>query len=81
MNLSRRIGVVLSMGPLAFSEKRGYPPGYEGVNVGDWVQFHENSGVDTLIRGEDDDMVSIKYIADAEILSVVTQPEAFMVMV
>ena len=81
MNLSRRVGVVLAMGPLAFSEKRGFPPGYEGPNVGDWVQFHENSGVDALIRGEDGDMVSIKYIPDADLLAKITNPDAFMVMV
>jgi co-chaperonin GroES (HSP10) len=81
MNLSRRVGVVLKIGPLAFSERRGFPPGEVPFAVGDWVNFHENAGVDTLMRGEDGDLVSIKFVNERDLLGRVPNPEAFMVMV
>lgn len=81
MNLSRRVGVVMAKGPLAYSAKRGFPEDYDAPQVGDWVHIHENSGVDTLMRGKDGEMVQIKYIPDAEIMGVLENPDAFMVMV
>ncbi len=81
MNLSRRVGVILAIGPLAYSQRRGYPADYEAPQVGDWCHFHENSGVDTIMRGKDGEMVSIKYVPDAEVKATLNNPEAFMVMV
>jgi co-chaperonin GroES (HSP10) len=82
MNLSRRVGVVLKIGALAFSERRGFPPGYVlPINVGDWVNFHESAGVDALMRGRDGDMVSIKFLVEGDLLGKVPNPEAFMVMI
>lgn len=79
MNLSKRVGVVLAIGPLAFSERRGFPAECEPIAVGDWVQFHENSGVDALMNGPDG-LVSIKYVVEADILAKIKNPEAFMVL-
>ena len=81
MNLSRRVGVVLKLGPLAFSEKRGFPPGPPPVQPGDWVQFHEDAGVNALMNGEDGDLVSIKYVNEGDLLAKIDNPEAFMVMI
>lgn len=80
MNLSKRVGVVLAMGPLAFSKHRGFPPGEPPIQVGDWVQFHESAGVDCLMNGEEG-LVSIKYVVEADILARITNPDAHMVMV
>jgi co-chaperonin GroES (HSP10) len=81
MNLSRRVGVVLKIGPLAFSERRGFPPGYAPIAVGDWVNFHESSGVEAMMRGRDGDLVSIKFVVEGDLLGKVPNPEAFMVMI
>jgi co-chaperonin GroES (HSP10) len=81
MGLGRQTGVVLAMGKMAFSERRGYQPGDDRVEVGDWVHFHENAGMDTLMKGADGQMVKIKYIPDRDLMAVLPNPEAFMVMV
>lgn len=80
MNLSKRVGTVLAIGPLAFSERRGFPDGDVPIQVGDYVQFHENSGVDAIMNGENEP-VAIKYLTEVDILAKIKNPEAFMVMV
>lgn len=80
LNSYRGMGVVLALGPLAYSQKRGFPEGYEGAKVGDWVVFNPDSGTSSLMRGETEGMVSVKYISDAEIKSVSKTPEAHMVL-
>ena len=80
MNLSRRIGVVLAIGPLAYSELRGFPPGYKPIDVGDWVNFHENAGVDTTMIGEDG-LVMIKYLVEKDILGKPRNIERHMVLI
>lgn len=80
MNAYKGMGVVLALGPLAYSQQRGFPEGHEGAKVGDWVTFHPDAGIPSLMRGEDGDMVSVKYIADSELEAVPRTPEAHMVL-
>lgn len=80
LNSYKGMGVVLAIGPLAYSQQRGFPDGYEGAKVGDWVVFHPDSGTSSLMRGETDGMVSVKYISEAEIKAVARTPEAHMVL-
>lgn len=80
MNLSKRIGVVLAMGPLAYSEHRGFPADYKPIEVGDWVNFHENAGVDTTMIGGDG-LVMIKYLSEKDILGKPRNIERHMVLV
>lgn len=84
LGLTRSVGVVVGIGDLAWSEKRGYPPDYKPVAVGDWVVFHGLSGQDTLIRGANGEMVTMKYLNDTDILGVPPDQEsvsAHMVMI
>lgn len=81
LHLQRRIGVVLGIGPLAFSELRGFPPGFQPFEVGDWVGFHEMAGTDQLITGKDGGLVSIKFLSEADILCRIKRPDAHMTMV
>lgn len=80
MNLSKRVGVVLALGPLAYSERRGFPPGEAPIQPGDWVQFHELAGIDCLMNGEEG-LVSIKYLEERDVLARIRNPEAHTVMV
>jgi co-chaperonin GroES (HSP10) len=84
LELTRSVGVVMGIGDLAWSEKRGYPSGYRPCEVGDWVVFHANSGQDTLIRAKSGEMARMKYLNDTDILAVPGDQEcvsAHMVMV
>lgn len=78
-NLFRTIGVVLKIGPLAYSQARGYPADYAPIAVGDWVAIHEDDGVTSVMHGPDG-LVAIKYVADNEIRGKVTNPTAMMVL-
>jgi len=80
MNLSKRIGVVLGIGPLAYSQHRGFPDGYQPIEVGDWINFHEHAGVDTTMHG-DEGLVMIKYLVEKDILGKPRRPELHMVMI
>ena len=81
MGISRRVGMILAMGDIAFSERRGYLPGDRKPSVGDWVIFHEDSGFGTTMNGADGDLVYIKIIPDRDLAGIPKNPDAFMVMV
>ena len=84
MQIMRTTGVILRVGPLAFGEKRGWAPGYrdELGLAGDepaerrWVQFQAHSGMDVLCSSLDgSEQVTLKYLNDADILGIFTDPE------
>lgn len=81
MDLMRSVGVVLAIGPLAYSSVRGYPDDYMPIKVGDWVNFHAISGQDTLMRDKAGMMVKIKYLNENDLLAIPPNPDALMVMV
>lgn len=81
MQIMRTTGVVLKVGPLAFSEKRGWPAGYrdelgltgEVPIEARWVQFQAHSGLDVLASSRDgSEQVTLKYLNDADILGIFT---------
>jgi hypothetical protein len=83
MQIMRTTGVILRAGPLAFSEKRGWAPGYreelglsgDVPNETRWVQFQAHSGMDVLCASKDgSEQVTLKYLNDADILGLFTNP-------
>lgn len=82
MQIMRTTGVILRVGPLAFGEKRGWAPGYRDALAIDqdtpkWVQFQPHSGMDVLCASADGtEIVTLKYLNDADILGIFTDPEA-----
>ena len=66
MRAMDRVGMVIAIGPLAWSEKRGYPKGYREREIGDWVGFSENAGVDHWINDEDGNLVKIKSLQESD---------------
>lgn len=93
MQIMRTTGVVLKVGPLAFSEKRGWPVGYRdelglSSEVPDevkWVQFQAHAGLDVLASSKDGtELVTLKYLNDADILGIFDSQESiepFTVMI
>lgn len=81
MQVMRTTGVVVKVGPLAFSEKRGWPAGYlDSLGIADgrdvWVQFQAHAGQDVPVATRDGtDQVSLKYLNDADILAVFASSE------
>lgn len=80
MKAMRRVGCVVAKGPLAFSQARGFPDGYDPVEVGDWVGFHENAGIDLWVNGEDGNLVLIKALSEGDLVTKLKNPENFMVV-
>lgn len=96
LDIMRTIGVVLSVGELAWSEHRKWPAGYEYA-MGEklqrsrdatgeaWVLFHSAAGLDIRMQSRDQsEMVGLKVIDDASVIAVFESAEAlsdFLVLI
>lgn len=79
MQIMRTTGMVLRMGPLAFSTQRGWPEGYrDKLNLeGSWVQFMAHAGQDVPVSSADGtEQLALKYLNDADILGVFPDSES-----
>jgi hypothetical protein len=96
LDIMRTIGVVLSVGDLAWSEHRKWPEGYADevqhrldtsrANIGEsWVLFHAAAGLDIRMQSRDQsEMVGLKVIDDASVLAVFESAaalSAFLVLI
>lgn len=79
-NHFRSIGVVLAMGPLAYSTHRNYPQDYRPIQVGDWVHVDPDEGITSYMAGKVDPLVAVKFVPDHLILGKVNNPHAFTVL-
>jgi co-chaperonin GroES (HSP10) len=77
LELTRSVGQVVGIGPLAFSAERKYPESCrESVTLGQWVLFHLHAGQDVQIRTADGRGVAkLKYLNEADLLAVCDTPE------
>ena len=86
MRAMRSIGVVLSMGPLAYSEKRGYPKGWndpdnDGIpHIGDWVTFDSNAGRNAWMNDVNGNVIILKSLTEPDITGYVPNPKALTVL-
>jgi hypothetical protein len=96
LDIMRTIGVVLSVGELAWSEHRKWPAGYRSAMndrlqrsfdaTGEaWVLFHSAAGLDIRMQSRDKtEMVGLKVIDDASVIAVFESAEAlsdFLVLI
>ena len=96
LDIMRTIGVVLSVGDLAWSEHRKWPEGYrdrvlsrldDSVDTTgeSWVLFHSAAGLDIRMQSHDKtEMVGLKVIDDASVIAVFESAEAlsdFLVLI
>lgn len=75
----QRIGVVISIGPLAYSTARGFVD-YHPIEVGDWVGFNENAGVDLFMQSKTGRLVKIKALSEGDLLAKIKNPSDFTVV-
>jgi hypothetical protein len=96
LDIMRTIGVVLSVGDLAWSEHRKWPADYRDKKLGAlkasqaaigeaWVLFHAAAGLDIRMQSRDQsEMVGLKVIDDASVLAVFASAaalSAFLVLI
>jgi len=96
LDIMRTIGVVLSVGDLAWSEHRKWPAGHRDrvlsrldesrANTGEaWVLFHSAAGLDIRMQSRDQsEMVGLKVIDDGSVIKIFRSAEslsAFLVLI
>jgi co-chaperonin GroES (HSP10) len=84
MEVTRTIGKVLAVGPMAYAESRGFRDGVpEGARVkpGDIVIFHANAGQDVPANASSGGMVTLKFINESDVLARLTPEQAQTYMV
>jgi co-chaperonin GroES (HSP10) len=79
--LLRTVGKVVGMGPLAYTGPRFAGLSEPPCKVGDWIAYHSYQGVSIKASDRAGLPVEVRFINDDEILGVVTNPQALMVMV
>jgi len=79
LSAMRSIGVVVAIGPLAFSEQRGYKD-YKPVEVGDWVHFNENAGASSYMADKEGRMVMLKILNEVDLNGKPKNPSDLMVV-
>ena len=80
MHAMNRVGCVISIGELAFSEKRGFPKDYMPIEVGDWVAYSENAGFDMWAADEDGNLVKVKILSESDFGAKIEKPDSLMVV-
>lgn len=80
------IGRVISLGPLAFDERRGWPEGMKNtIGPGSWVAFHQYSGQEQRVRERDGRGIAVvRFLNDSDIMAIydnATVAQNFMVVI
>lgn len=75
----RTIGIVVAIGPLAYSKERGYND-YKPVEVGDWVYFNENAGGTGYMSDKQGRMVMLKILNEVDLNGKPRNPSDLMVV-
>jgi co-chaperonin GroES (HSP10) len=72
-------GVVVAVGPAAFSDDRQYPPGADRPVVGDRIWFDKHAG--TQVKGKRDHMILYRVIEDTDIVGICVDEDAIKELV
>lgn len=72
-------GVVVAVGPAAFSDDRQYPPGATRPAVGDRIWFDKHAG--TQVKGKRDHMILYRVIEDTDIVGICVDEDAIKELV
>lgn len=85
MEVTRTIGKVLAVGPMAYAESRGFRDGVPDearAKPGDIVIFHANAGQEVPANAANDGgMVTLKFINESDVLARLTAEQAKTYMV
>lgn len=61
-------GVVVAVGPAAFTDERQYPPGSRMPQVGDRIWFDKHAG--SQVKGKRDQMILYRVIEDTDVTGI-----------